>query len=127
MSSQPFHVVDWLPPDFGAVGQYGAIFARDLAVGGRDVRLIGLATGDDSTTREVLANEKIFRETRIHASAYTKGSFISRLLWTFGLTSALFWKYSKTPDRPEQRSFLRAHRGRREGFLTSSVPMSRTR
>jgi hypothetical protein len=83
MSNQLFYIVDWLPPDFGAVGQYGAIFARDLAVGGRDVRLIGLATGDDSTTREVLANGKIFEITRIHAPAYTKSNFVSRLLWTF--------------------------------------------
>jgi hypothetical protein len=39
-SNQLFYIVDWLPPDFGAVGQYGAIFARDLAVAGRDVVLL---------------------------------------------------------------------------------------
>jgi hypothetical protein len=26
-----FYVVDWLPPDFGAVGQYGIVFAQELA------------------------------------------------------------------------------------------------
>jgi hypothetical protein len=45
-SNQLFYVVDWLPPDLGAVGQYGAIFARDAVVVGHDVRLIGLTTGD---------------------------------------------------------------------------------
>src|ERR1700746_1453454 len=82
-SNQLFYIVDWLPPDFGAVGQYGAIFARDLAVAGRDVRLIGLTTGESSTTREVLPNGKIFEISRIRSSIYTKSRFIIRLLWTF--------------------------------------------
>ena len=82
-SNQLFYIVDWLPPDFGAVGQYGGIFARDLAVAGRDVRLIGLTTGDASMTREVLPNGKILETTRIHSSIYTKSRFIRRLLWTF--------------------------------------------
>ena len=82
-SNQLFYIVDWLPPDFGAVGQYGAIFARDLAVVGRDVRLIGLTTGDDLTTREVLPNGKIFEITRIRSSIYEKSRVIRRLLWTF--------------------------------------------
>jgi len=34
------YVVDWLPPDFGAVGQYGLIFARELAESGRRVYLL---------------------------------------------------------------------------------------
>ena len=82
-SNQLFYIVDWLPPDFGAVGQYGEIFARDLAVAGCDVRLIGLTTGDASMTREVLPNGKILETTRIHSSIYTKSRFIRRLLWTF--------------------------------------------
>jgi hypothetical protein len=82
-SNQLFYIVDWLPPDFGAVGQYGAIFARDLAVAGRDVRLIGLTTGDHSTTREALPSGKIFEITRIRSSIYAKSSLITRLLWTF--------------------------------------------
>src|SRR5689334_7022491 len=82
-SNQLFYIVDWLPPDFGAVGQYGAIFARDLAVVGRDVRLIGLTTGDDLTTREVLPNGKIFEVTRIRSSICEKSRVIRRLLWTF--------------------------------------------
>jgi len=82
-SNQLFYIVDWLPPDFGAVGQYGAIFARDRAVAGRDVRLIGLSTGEHSTTREVLPNGKIFEITRICSPRYAKSRLITRLLWTF--------------------------------------------
>jgi hypothetical protein len=82
-SKQLFYIVDWLPPDFGAVGQYGVIFAHDLAVAGRDVRLIGLTTGKPSTTQEKLPNGKIFEVTRVRSSAYQKSRFITRLLWTF--------------------------------------------
>jgi hypothetical protein len=81
-SSQLFYIVDWLPPDFGAVGQYGTIFARGLAVAGRDVRLIGLTTGDYSTAREVLPNGKLMEITKIRSQNYKKSKFIGRLLWT---------------------------------------------
>jgi len=87
-----FYIVDWLPPDFGAVGQYGAIFARDLAVAGRDVRLIGLTTGDHSTTRELLPNGKIFETTRIHSSIYKKSGFFTRLLWTCRTNTRLVYE-----------------------------------
>ena len=38
-------IADWLPPDFGAVGQYMQLRARALAEQGHDVTLIGLASG----------------------------------------------------------------------------------
>src|SRR5262245_19469398 len=82
-SNQLFYLVDWLPPDFGGVGQYGAIFAHNLAVSGRDVRLIGLTTGDTTTTQEELPNGKLFEATRIQSLNYAKSRFIERLLWTF--------------------------------------------
>jgi hypothetical protein len=91
-SNQLFYIVDWLPPDFGAVGQYGAIFARDAAVAGRDVRLIGLTTGEYLTTCEALPNKHIFETTRIHSSIYSKSRFITRLLWTFRTNIRIFWE-----------------------------------
>jgi hypothetical protein len=81
-SKQLFNVVDWLPPDFGAVGQNGAIFSRDLAVAGPDVRLIGLTSGDYSTTREVFPNGNILNITLIRSYIYHKSRMITRLLWT---------------------------------------------
>src|SRR5690348_10920354 len=71
-NDQVFYLVDWLPPDFGAVGQYGAIYARDLSMQGCNVRLIGLTTGSRSTTSEVLPNGKIYEITKIHSSIYRK-------------------------------------------------------
>ena len=38
------YICDWLPPDFGAVGQYSLIFARSLAADGRSVVLGGLSS-----------------------------------------------------------------------------------
>ena len=36
-------IADWLPPDFGAVGQYMQMRARALAERGHEVTLVGLA------------------------------------------------------------------------------------
>jgi Glycosyl transferase 4-like domain len=81
-SDQLFYVVDWLPPDFGAVGQYGAIFARAIAAAGRDVRLIGLTTGRQRTTREALPNGKRLEITRLRSTIYQKSRYLNRMLWT---------------------------------------------
>jgi len=86
-----FYVVDWLPPDFGAVGQYAAISAREIAVAGRDVRLIGLTTGPSQTTREVLPNGTLLETTRLHSALYQKPRYLHRLLWTVRTNLRLVW------------------------------------
>jgi hypothetical protein len=77
-----FYVVDWLPPDFGAVGQYAAIFARDLATGGRDVKLIGLTSSEPQTTTEQFPGGGQLETVRLHARLYEKPRYFDRLLWT---------------------------------------------
>jgi hypothetical protein len=77
-----FYVVDWLPPDFGAVGQYAAILARDLASQGRDVRLIGLTSGDGRTITEFLPGGGFFEITYVSSPLYQKSDNLKRLLWT---------------------------------------------
>ena len=42
------YICDWLPPDFGAVGQYAVLFAREWARDGWDVTLVGLTSGKSS-------------------------------------------------------------------------------
>ena len=42
-------IADWLPPDFGAVGQYMLLRARALAARGHEVTLVGLSSAADST------------------------------------------------------------------------------
>lgn len=76
-----FYVVDWLPPDFGAVGQYALIAATRMAEDGRRVCLVGLTRGDSTTTNIPVANGTL-TVRRLHARTYEKDRFFRRLLWT---------------------------------------------
>src|SRR5437868_5600264 len=82
-NSQPlFYVVDWLPPDFGAVGQYAVLFATEIARNGRHVELIGLASGQGGVSEQNFASGGSLRVTRISATHYDKSRNVKRLLWT---------------------------------------------
>jgi hypothetical protein len=74
-------IADWLPPDFGAVGQYMQLRARALAERGHDVTLIGLASGAGSLRREA-RGEGTLTELRLAARPVPRGSLFSRLMWT---------------------------------------------
>jgi hypothetical protein len=76
-----FYVVDWLPPEFGAVGQYGVIFAREMASAGRQVVLIGLTSGASRSDVERFGSGGVLETTRIAMSTYDKAKYASRLLW----------------------------------------------
>jgi hypothetical protein len=77
-----FYVVDWLPPDFGAVGQYGRLFAGEIAQAGRRVYLIGLTSGAGGKTRECFGPDAFLETTKIENSGYQKTRNLKRLLWT---------------------------------------------
>ena len=74
-------IADWLPPDFGAVGQYMQMRAQALAEQGHAVTLVGLTTG---------AGTKVYRERgrgalteiRLSARPVPRGSLLGRMLWT---------------------------------------------
>lgn len=74
-------VADWLPPDFGAVGQYMQMRAQALAEQGHDVTLIGLASSG-STTRSDARGKGRLTEQRLMASPVPRTSLLWRLLWT---------------------------------------------
>lgn len=74
-------IADWLPPDFGAVGQYMQLRARALAEQGHDVTLIGLASGGSSVRREARGKGSL-TEVRLAARSVPRGSLLSRLIWT---------------------------------------------
>lgn len=82
-ASQPRIVIiaDWLPPDFGAVGQYMQMRARALAARGHDVTLIGLSTRAASTGHEAVGRGRV-SEIRLRARPVPRGSLARRLLWT---------------------------------------------
>lgn len=72
---------DWLPPDFGAVGQYMQMRAEHLAERGHEVTLVGLATAAASTVRRDMGKGSL-AEIRLQARPVPRGSLIARLFWT---------------------------------------------
>jgi len=74
-------IADWLPPDFGAVGQYMQMRARSLAERGHDVTLVGLSSTGGSLKREAVGAGSL-TEVRLAAKPVPRGSLAGRLLWT---------------------------------------------
>lgn len=74
-------IADWLPPDFGAVGQYMQMRAQALAEQGHDVTLIGLASSG-STIRSEARGKGRLTEQRLAASPVPRTSLLRRMLWT---------------------------------------------
>jgi len=74
-------IADWLPPDFGAVGQYMLLRAQALADRGHDVTLIGLSTTAGSTRHEGRGKGTL-TEIRLRARPVPRGSLIGRMIWT---------------------------------------------
>src|SRR5471030_389363 len=74
-------IADWLPPDFGAVGQYMQMRARAFADRGHNVTLVGLSSTAPSTTQENIGAGSL-TVIRLAARPVPRGSLIGRLLWT---------------------------------------------
>ena len=74
-------IADWLPPDFGAVGQYMQLRARALAERGHDVTLIGLTSGAGSLAHHA-RGEGSLTELRLAARPVPRGRLFRRLTWT---------------------------------------------
>jgi hypothetical protein len=82
------YLCDWLPPDFGAVGQYSLQFARERAAGGELVTLFGLSSGDPSTATETVG-EGHLTVVRVPAVPYDRGNFRRRMWWTMAVNTRL--------------------------------------
>jgi hypothetical protein len=82
MSKRLVYICDWLPPDFGAVGQYAILFAREWARDGWDVTLVGLTSGKSSRQAAEPIGDGSLEVLRIHRRTYKKQKFTSRLIWT---------------------------------------------
>lgn len=74
-------LADWLPPDFGAVGQYMQLRARLLAQSGHHVTLIGLASQKASILNEAVGRGRLV-EIRLRARPVPRSSLLARLTWT---------------------------------------------
>jgi hypothetical protein len=82
------YICDWLPPDFGAVGQYSLIFARELAAEGSRVVLAGLSSRGREET-EVPYGKGHLKIIKLSARSYKKTNFTTRMLWTFKINTRL--------------------------------------
>ena len=85
------YLCDWLPPDFGAVGQYSLLFARERAAQGDDVVLAGLSSTADSVAEERLGQGRL-RIVRRRAVTYDRADFRTRALWTARTGFGLVWR-----------------------------------
>ena len=114
-----FHVVDWLPPDFGAVGQHGIIHARALAEQGVKVCVVGLCSqieiGEAEKEQPVdrqpakmncsqieigeaeKASGNLPEFKRIPAKRYDKKNAIRRLLWSLQTNARLIREVIRDP------------------------------
>jgi hypothetical protein len=81
LSARVVYLADWLPPDFGAVGQYALAAARRLAAEGRDVLLAGLSSQGDSETLERTGSGRL-RVLRLATDVYDRADFGERAAWT---------------------------------------------
>jgi hypothetical protein len=82
MRKRLVYICDWLPPDFGAVGQYAVLFARQWAREGWDVTLVGLTSGKSCCQAAEPIGDGSLEVLRIHRRTYKKQKFASRLVWT---------------------------------------------
>ena len=83
-------IADWLPPDFGAVGQYMLMRAEHLAERGHEMTLVGLATAPGSGVRRSIGKGTL-TELRLQARPVPRGSLVTRLAWTIWTNLRLVW------------------------------------
>jgi hypothetical protein len=93
-----FYVVDWLPPDFGAVGQYALIHSQQTAAKGREVYLIGLTRGQASSEIARFTDCGLLTIQRLQAKPYVKTKLLQRLLWTLSTNIRLLWAVFRHPN-----------------------------
>ncbi|MBJ3775686.1 glycosyltransferase family protein [Acuticoccus mangrovi] len=94
-------ICDWLPPDFGAVGQYAVLAAREEAAAGANVVLVGLSSAGSARAAEQVG-EGTLTTVRLSAAAYAKHRTLARLWWTVVTNTRLLlaaWPYLRRAER----------------------------
>jgi hypothetical protein len=98
LSSLPLIIsCDWIPPAFGAVGQYEMVRAREAAAAGRRVTLIGL--GKSASDETAPFGEGEVRIVRIAAGAPDKGNLLKRAAWALRMNARLMAATKDAADR----------------------------
>lgn len=86
MSRRLLILCDWLPPDFGAVGQYMALRAAARAEAGDRVVLVGLASGEHPAPKVPGVVVLVVQRPR-----YDKTRLLARAWWTLLTNARLLW------------------------------------
>jgi hypothetical protein len=82
VSRRLVYICDWLPPDFGAVGQYAVMGARDWAREGWAVTLVGLTSGRSRRLPGEPVGAGSVEVVKVHRRRYPKQKFARRISWT---------------------------------------------
>jgi len=98
------YLCDWLPPDFGAVGQYALHAAREQAAAGRDVVLAGLSSAADSVEEERPGAGHL-RIVRLKAPTYDRSDLRTRAWWTIRTDLSLVWSLRRELRRTDEILF----------------------
>ncbi len=95
---------DWLPPDFGAIGQYALQHARTLADQGHEVCLVGFTS---QRARQDVASHGTgsLTERRIAMPSYDRGALFRRALWTVRANLKLLWASRSELVRADEINF----------------------
>lgn len=95
------YLCDWLPPDFGAVGQYAVMHCRERAAMGYEVTLVGLTSGETRLEEEKVG-AGLVRTLRLSAPPIDRANLPRRLLWTAKTNAALIksaWRWIRQADQ----------------------------
>jgi hypothetical protein len=76
------YICDWLPPDFGAVGQYAMLSVHEWAKSGWEVTLVGLTSGESRREAAKAIGAGSLEVIRIRRPTYAKQRLAERLVWT---------------------------------------------
>jgi hypothetical protein len=91
-------LTDWLPPEFSAVSQYAELIAREEAVKGANVVLVGTRSTEDTETAQPLGPGSL-RIIGIRRPMVMRRKWFQRLIWAFATNVALVaraWPYLRS-------------------------------
>ncbi|MDX1375216.1 MAG: hypothetical protein R3357_06605 [Burkholderiales bacterium] len=83
-------ICDWLPPDFGAVGQYALRFAERDAARGQTIVLVGMSRAAGSVREESIGGRTL-TIVRMQARQTPRDGLLRRALWTAATNLRLVW------------------------------------
>jgi glycosyltransferase involved in cell wall biosynthesis len=95
---------DWLPPEYSAVGQYTALFARELAGAGHDVTLVGLSSAAAGVEAHALGSGHLLVR-RVRRPGEDGGGLAKRVRWMIAANTALLWASRRELRRADEVRF----------------------